>query len=113
MTQKDKIKEENKSPLSPNEKRKIKVVVPGAKSETKKNESPTKTPATPGKKLPNKLNKTTDMVSSKATYSDKKTTRKSPNSGILTILDDDLSQDSDNSEEEKKVPAVFTLMPKR
>ena len=87
--------------------------MPNAKSGNKTNESPTKTPATPGKKWPNKLNKTTDFVSLKATSPDKKTTRKSPNSGILTILDDDLSEDSEDSEEEKKVPAVFTLMPKR
>ena len=108
--QKDKLPPVNRSPLSPNEKRKAKVVVPNKKSETKLNESPTKTPTTPLSKLSNKLNKTTEIFIQKAATPDIKTTQKSPHSGMITIFDDDSSEDS---EEEKKVPGVFTPVSKK
>ena len=60
--------------------------------------------------MPNKLNKSTGFSSPKAASPDKNTAQKSHNLGILTFLDEDLSEDS---EEEKKRPATFTLMPKK
>ena len=84
--------------------------MPNRYSETKLNESPTKTPTTPLSKLSNKLNKTTEIFIQKAATPDIKTTQKSPHSGMITIFDDDSSEDS---EEEKKVPGVFTPVSKK
>ena len=81
--------------------------MPATKSTASSNQSPVKTPA---KKLPNKLNKTTEIASPKAAQNNDTSTRKIKLEPI-TIMDD-LSEE-DDEEEEKKAPAVFTLMPKR
>ena len=112
MTQNDKISPFEKSLLSPNVKRRLKIDIANIKFQAMKKYSPPKTPATPGKKFHNKLNLTYRSLNSKAAspVTVKKTAQKSPNSEILTILVDN---DSEDCEAEKKRPAVITQMPKK